>query len=186
DRRLCAIGHACGLLPEERYLAVRAKEEEIARECARLKTLRIPASKELCALLEEKGSSAPAGSMTMAELLRRPQVDYADLMRFDPQPISDREIRLETEIEIKYEGYIAKQLSAAKKLAALENKKLPEGIDYFSIGGLRLEARQKLHDIRPANIGQASRISGVSPADISVLLIYLSKNGTPREVREDS
>ena len=186
DRRLCAIGHACGLLPEERYLAVRAKEEEIARECARLKTLRIPASKELCALLEEKGSSAPAGSMTMAELLRRPQVDYADLMRFDPQPISDREIRLETEIEIKYEGYIAKQLSAAKKLAALENKKLPEGIDYFSIGGLRLEARQKLHDIRPASIGQASRISGVSPADISVLLIYLSKNGTPREVREDS
>ncbi len=186
DRRLCAIGYACGLLPEERYLTVRAKEEEIARECARLKALRVPASKELCALLEEKGSSAPTGSMTMAELLRRPQVDYADLMRFDPQPITNREIRLETEIEIKYEGYIAKQLSAAKKLAALENKRLPEGIDYFSIGGLRLEARQKLHDIRPASIGQASRISGVSPADISVLLIYLSKNGVPREGREDS
>jgi tRNA uridine 5-carboxymethylaminomethyl modification enzyme len=175
DRRLSKIGYACGLLPKERYLAVCKKEEEIAGQCARLKALRIPASEKLNALLEEKGSAPAAGSMTMAELLRRPQLCYDDLEQFDPCPVSDRDVRYETEIEIKYEGYIAKQLSAAKKMAGLENKKLPADIDYHSIGGLRLEARQKLSDQRPHSIGAASRISGVSPADVSVLLIYLSK-----------
>lgn len=175
DRRLAPIGYACGLLPEEQYLAVCKKEEEISAQCARLKSLRIPASKELNDLLAKKDSTPLSGSITMAELLRRPQLDYNSLLPFDPAPITNRDIRLETEIEIKYEGYIAKQLSAARKMAGLETKKLPEGLDYQSILGLRLEARQKLSDIRPKSIGAASRISGVSPADISVLLIYLSK-----------
>ncbi|MBQ8911340.1 MAG: tRNA uridine-5-carboxymethylaminomethyl(34) synthesis enzyme MnmG [Clostridia bacterium] len=175
DRRLSAIGYACGLLPKERYLAVCRKEEALKAQCARLKALRIPAGEKLNTLLEEKESAPVSGSATMAELLRRPQLCYDCLSSFDPEPILDRALRIETEIEIKYEGYIAKQLSAAKKMAGLESKKLPSDIRYEDIGGLRLEARQKLSAQRPQSIGAASRISGVSPADISVLLIYLAK-----------
>ncbi len=174
-RRLHEQGFACGLLPEERYLAVKAEEKEIERQCARLKSTRLAATSALNTLLAEAGSTPIEGSATMGELLRRPQVSYDLLLPFDPQPITQRELKMQVEIEVKYEGYISKQLAAARKLSALENKKLPEDLDYEHIGGLRLEARQKLSAFRPASIGQASRISGVSPADISVLLIYLAK-----------
>ena len=174
-RRLYEQGFACGLLPEERYLAVKEEEKEIERQRARLKSTRLAATPALNALLNEAGSTPIEGSATMGELLRRPQVSYDLLLPFDPQPITQRELKMQVEIEVKYEGYISKQLAAARKLSALENKQLPEDLDYEHIGGLRLEARQKLSSFRPASIGQASRISGVSPADISVLLIYLAK-----------
>ena len=174
-RRLYEQGFACGLLPEERYLAVKEEEKEIERQCARLKSTRLAATPALNALLNEAGSTPIEGSATMGELLRRPQVSYDLLLPFDPQPITQGELKMQVEIEVKYEGYISKQLAAARKLSALENKTLPEDLDYEHIGGLRLEARQKLSSFRPASIGQASRISGVSPADISVLLIYLAK-----------
>ncbi len=174
DLRLSPIGYKSGLLPKERYLLVEKRREEIKNEIERLEKAYIGPSPELGKMLEEKGTTPPSSGVSLADLIRRPGITYRDLAPFDKKrPELSRKVALEAEIEIKYEGYIKRQIEQVAKTAKLEGMKLDDGIDYSSISGLRLEARAKLDKIRPKSLGQASRISGVSPADISVLLIYL-------------
>ena len=176
DQRLTAIGAKGGLVPPERLAQVEAKYEAVRREVNRLESSGVAASEALNAMLEEKGTAPVANSARLADLLRRPQVSYADIAPFDPDrkalPLS---VTDEVEIQIKYAGYLARQEKQVEEFKREESRLLPADIDYGSIAGLRLEARQKLSEIRPMSIGQAGRISGVSPADIAVLLIYLEQ-----------
>ena len=173
DQRLYAIGHRVGLISDQRLCEMEAKYQAVRLEIKRLEGCGVGASEELNALLEGAGT-APIGSARMADLVRRPQVSYEMLAPYDktrtPLPFAVTE---QVEIQLKYAGYLARQLLQVEEFKKAENKLLPSPIDYASIGGLRLEARQKLADILPLNIGQASRISGVNPADIAVLLIYM-------------
>ena len=176
DKRLCETGYKIGLVSDERLSAVKAKYKAVEDEMARLKKTYIPPSEELCALMEARGTSPVGTGVSLASLVRRPQLDYDCLAPFDPdRPQLDRQITNEVEISLKYAGYIEKQLRQVEDFKKLESKKLPRDIDYNSIQGLRLEARQKLSLILPDNLGQASRISGISPADIASLMIWLSK-----------
>ena len=176
DQRLCAIGAEIGLVPPERLAQVQEKYEAVRREMNRLESNGVPASEALNAMLAEKGSTAVANSARLADLLRRPQVTYADIAPFDAgRPDLPAAVTEEVEIQIKYAGYLARQEKQVQEFKKEESRRLPEGIDYNSISGLRLEARQKLSEIRPMSIGQAGRISGVSPADIAVLLIWLEQ-----------
>ena len=176
DLRLGAYGERVGLLPETRCRELIKKKTDIELEKARLIGTRVRDCDALRNMLERVGEAPVSGSATLAELLRRPAITREDLRPFDENADGvSEEVGAEAALQIKYDGYISRQLSAAKKLSALENKKLPQDLDYLSMPGLRLEARQKLDRIRPVSIGQASRISGVSPADISVLLILLEK-----------
>ena len=144
----------------------------------RLESNGVPASDALNAMLEERGSTPVVNSARLADLLRRPQVTYADIAPFDPdRPVLPASVTDEVEIQIKYAGYLARQEKQVAEFKKEESRRLPEGIDYNAISGLRLEARQKLSEIRPVSIGQAGRISGVSPADIAVLLIWLEQRG---------
>lgn len=178
DRRLTEIGYRAGLVPQERYDRFRRKLELIAAERKRVEELSIPKTPQLDEMLVSRETSPLEKGVKMAELLRRPQVDYAALAPFDKfRPDLPREIFEQVEIDIKYEGYIKRQQMQINELHRLEVKRLPHDLDYSAITGLRLEAIEKLDKIRPETVGQASRISGVSPADISVLLIYLERNG---------
>ncbi|WP_308754995.1 tRNA uridine-5-carboxymethylaminomethyl(34) synthesis enzyme MnmG [uncultured Anaerotruncus sp.] len=178
DARLTPTGHELGLIGEERWRRFREKQALIEGEIARLRSTPAAPTEELNALLVSRETSPVTLSVRLAELLRRPQVGYADLAPFDPaRPALPRDVWEEAEITIKYEGYIKKQLAQVEQMRRLENRALPVQTDYREIGGLRLEAAEKLGKIRPTNIGQASRISGVSPADISVLLIWLEQRG---------
>ncbi len=174
DQRLSARGLALGLVSPERHQKVVEKYEAVERERKRLEGCHIPPSEELNALLERKGTAPVSTGASLAELIRRPQIGYADLAEFDPErPQLPRAVAAQVEIALKYEGYIKRQLKQIEEFARLEGHKLPRDLDYSRITGLRLEAREKLAQIRPENFGQASRISGVSPADISVLMIYM-------------
>ena len=174
DQRLSARGLALGLVSPERHQKVVEKYEAVERERKRLEGCHIPPSEELNALLERKGTAPVSTGASLAELIRRPQIGYADLAEFDPErPQLPRAVAAQVEIALKYEGYIKRQLKQIEEFARLEGHKLPQDLDYSRITGLRLEAREKLAQIRPENFGQASRISGVSPADISVLMIYM-------------
>ena len=174
DQRLSAKGLALGLVSPERHQKVIEKYEAVDRERKRLESCHIPPTEELNALLERKGTAPVNTGASLAELIRRPQIDYADLAEFDPErPQLPRAVAAQVEISLKYEGYIKRQLKQVEEFARLEGHKLPPDLDYSRITGLRLEAREKLAQIRPGNFGQASRISGVSPADISVLMIYM-------------
>jgi tRNA uridine 5-carboxymethylaminomethyl modification enzyme len=176
DKRLTPLGYAIGLISEERYAAFLEKCGQIDREIERLKRTSIPPSEELNTLLVSRETSPVATGIRLVELLRRPQLSYRDIIGFDESaPQLPDEVTEQAEIEIKYEGYIKKQLSQVKEMRRLEGKKLPAEIDYANLRGLSLEAQEKLQKVRPENIGQASRISGVSPADISVLLIWLQQ-----------
>ena len=176
DQRLTAMGAAIGLVPAERLQQVEAKYEAVRREMNRLESNGVPASDALNAMLEERGSTPVANSARLADLLRRPQVTYADIAPFDPdRPDLPAAVTEEVEIQIKYAGYLARQEKQVTEFKKEESRRLPEGIDYNAIAGLRLEARQKLSEIRPMSIGQAGRISGVSPADIAILLIWLEQ-----------
>ena len=173
DERLAAIGRRIGLVSDARYQAVLEKYEQVAREQKRLEDTHIPPSEALNALLTERGTAPVTGGASLADLIRRPQLGYADLAPFDPaRPALRRAVWQQAEIRLKYEGYIKRQLKQAEEFTRLEDRSLPADIDYNAVTGLRLEAREKLKKIRPQNFGQASRISGVSPADISVLMIY--------------
>lgn len=177
DKRLTPYGYELGLISQERYQAFLEKVRLIDEEIARLKKTSIPPSKELNELLVSRETSEITTGIRLIELIRRPQLSYADVIQFDPNnPHLPLEITEQVEIEIKYEGYIQKQLAQVEQMRKLESKKLPENMDYKSISGLSLEGQEKLSKIMPQNIGQASRISGVSPADISVLLIWLSQH----------
>ena len=174
DQRLTPIGHELGLIDEERWQRYLHKQEQIETERRRIEKLTFGPSPELNRMLEEHGTAPLETGAHAADLIRRPQIGYQDLAPFDPErPELPDEVTEQVEIQIKYEGYIQKQLMQVEQMRKLENRLLPEGIRYEEIRGLRLEAIEKLQRVRPHNIGQASRISGVSPADISVLLIYL-------------
>lgn len=176
DERLMPIGHKLGLISDDTYSAYLKREEQKNAEIKRLNTVFLAPGEEINALLESAGTAPLTTGIRMSELIKRPQVSYDMLAPFDKerQPLS-RSVREKVEVEIKYEGYIARQRAQVNEMLRLEGKKIPENIDYNDVYGLRLEAREKLDKVRPADIGQASRISGVSPADVSVLLIYLSK-----------
>ena len=176
DQRLTHIGAKIGLVPPERLRAVEEKYEAIAREIRRLEANGVPASAELNAMLEAKGTAPVANSARLADLVRRPQVTYADIAPFDEnRPALSAAITEEVEIQLKYAGYLARQERQVAEFKKEESRLLPTDIDYHAIAGLRLEAQEKLQQIRPMSIGQAGRISGVSPADIAVLLIWLEQ-----------
>lgn len=176
DLRLTKIGYEAGLISQERYNKLLVKEQQIEDEMKRLEDINVGASKNVQSLLEELGSTTLKSSAKMTELIRRPELTYMDLAPIDPErPEYDLDVQEQVNINIKYEGYIKRQLSQVKQFKKMEKKRIPEDIDYEDVGSLRIEAKQKLSKIRPSSIGQASRISGVSPADISVLLIYLEQ-----------
>ena len=176
DQRLTHIGAAIGLVPKQRLEQVEEKYRLVRQEVARLEGSGVPASPELNAMLEAKQTAPVANSARLADLLRRPQVTYADIAPFDAQrPELPAAVTEEVEIQIKYSGYLARQEKQVAEFKKEESRRLPEDLDYRAIKGLRLEAQEKLCAIRPMSIGQAGRISGVSPADIAVLLIYLEQ-----------
>lgn len=174
DQRLTPIGHEIGLISEERWQHYLHKQELIEQERKRIEKLTFGPSKELNEMLESRGTAPMETGAHASDLIRRPQVSYKDLEPFDTErPQLPDEVTEQVEIQIKYEGYIQKQLIQVEQMRRLETRKIPEDINYEEVRGLRLEAIEKLQRIRPHSIGQASRISGVSPADISVLLIYM-------------
>ena len=176
DQRLTHIGAEIGLVPQEQLKAVEEKYDRVRREIARLEGSGVAACEELNAMLEAKGSAPVVGSARLADLIRRPQVSYEDIAPFDRQrPELSKAVTEEVEIQLKYAGYLARQEKQVAEFKREEARKIPEDMDYRAIAGLRLEAQEKLSTIRPVSIGQAGRISGVSPADIGVLLIYLEQ-----------
>ena len=176
DQRLTHIGAKIGLVPQSRLEAVEAKYAAVAREIRRLESTGIAACDALNTMLASRQTAPVANSARLADLLRRPQVSYQDIAPFDPdRPVLSEAVAAEVEIQIKYAGYLDRQQKQVEEFKKEEARLLPPDLDYSAIGGLRLEARQKLADIRPVSLGQAGRISGVSPADIAVLLIYLEQ-----------
>ncbi len=177
DQRLCHIGAAVGLVPRERLEAVEEKYEAVRREMTRLEGCGVPASEALNEMLAARDSAPVQNSARLADLLRRPNVSYGDIAPFDPdRPSLPESVTTEVEIQIKYAGYLARQWKQVEEFKKEESRLLPADMDYGAISGLRLEAQEKLSAVRPMSIGQAGRISGVSPADIAVLLIWLEQN----------
>ena len=178
DERLTKIGYDIGLISEERYKRFLAKMKYIDLEIERLSHAYVGTGRKVQRLLHDYGSTALVSGISLRELVSRPELSYRILSEIDedrpefPEDLRD-EIEEQVNIRIKYEGYIHRQLRQVEQFKKMENKMIPEDIDYDSIKSLRIEAVQKLKELRPVSIGQASRISGVSPADISVLLIYL-------------
>ena len=182
DARLCPIGHRIGLVPDERMRRVEEKYGAVQREIARLTRTGVHGSDALNAMLESRGTAAVHDGCRLIDLLRRPQLRYDDLRPFDPDaPALDAAVREQVEISVKYEGYIRRQTAQVEEFEKLERRRIPADADYADIQGLRLEAREKLSAIRPQNLGQASRISGVSPADIAALMIWLHARGKDGE-----
>ena len=176
DLRLTKIGHSIGLIDNGRYNKLIEKERLIEQETERIKKLNIGLKDDIQKILEENGSTLLQSGVTMAELIKRPELSYEKLEPVDKdRPELPDDVKEQVNIAIKYEGYIERQLRQVEQFKKLENKKIPENINYDEVYSLRLEALQKLKEFRPASVGQASRISGVSPADISVLLVYLEK-----------
>ena len=174
DERLTPIGYQIGLISKERYEKFLHKQEMIEKEINRLQTVVVPPSAEMNGFLPDKGYPALKTGIRLSDLLKRPPVSYRELEPFDlNRPKLSREVSESVEIKIKYQGYIDRQIAQINQFKKLEGRLLPKTIDYQSIKGLRMEARQKLQERKPENLGQASRISGVSPADIAVLMIYL-------------
>lgn len=176
DLRLTKKGFEIGLIPQERYERFEEKKAEISKEIERLEHVSIKPSEEVQQVLAEAKSSALKEPMTAANLLKRPEVTYPVIQRLAPAetPLSET-VSEQVEIQVKYAGYIDKQLVQVERMRKMENKKLPVDLDYMAINGLATEAKQKLHEVRPLSVGQASRVSGVNPADISILLIYLEQ-----------
>ncbi|AQQ55219.1 tRNA uridine-5-carboxymethylaminomethyl(34) synthesis enzyme MnmG [Planococcus lenghuensis] len=176
DMRLTAIGHEIGMISDERFTAFEAKKEAVDREISRLKKIILKPTEEVQLLIQEAGGAELKDGIRAADLLKRPEMTYAHIERLTPSetPLTEDE-KEQAEIQIKYEGYIAKSLQQVDKLKKMEDKKIPENIDYMAISGLATEARSKLAEVRPLSIAQASRISGVNPADISILLVYIEQ-----------
>ena len=177
DQRLSHIGAAVGLVSQERHQQVQEKYEAVRREMQRLESCGVPASAELNAMLERRDSAPVANSARLADLLRRPNVSYEDIAPFDPdRPELPLAVTEEVEIQVKYAGYLSRQEKQVEAFRKEEKRMLPADLEYHAISGLRLEARDKLSAVRPMSVGQAGRISGVSPSDIAVLLIWLEQN----------
>ena len=176
DQRLTPIGYEIGLISKERYEKLKIKISQVEKEIKRVKHLNIAPSEEINEFLIEKGTAPLSTGCKLADLIKRPQLGYDMLERFDVnRPSFDNEVREQVEVQIKYEGYIPKQLEQIENMRKMESKMLPDDFDYNNIYGLRLEAIEKLNKQQPRNIGQASRISGVSPADVSVLMVWLEQ-----------
>ena len=174
DERLCELGHRVGLISDARYERVLEKYRQVAAEQKRLESVYLAPTEEVNAMLTAKGTAALLSGASLADLLRRPQIGYSDLTPFDKErPVLPHAVWEQAEIRIKYEGYIRRSLRQVEDFRKMEDKKLPADLDYLSITGLRLEARQKLQEIRPENFGQASRISGVSPSDMAALMVWM-------------
>ncbi|HBN28329.1 MAG TPA: tRNA uridine-5-carboxymethylaminomethyl(34) synthesis enzyme MnmG, partial [Clostridiaceae bacterium] len=174
DLRLTQKGYDIGLVTEERYKKYIERKSMIENEIGRIKKVIIPPTEENNKVLESLNSTPIKSGVYLNELLKRPEITYSDIIKLDSSHVELKpDVILEVQTQIKYEGYIKKQVEQVEQFKKMEEKLIPEDIDYSSIKGLRIEAKQKLSKIMPENIGQASRISGVSPADISVLLIYL-------------
>ncbi len=177
DERLSEIGLRLGLVSKERHAAVVEKYAAVRREIERLENTHLAPGEGLNALLEARGTAPAVSGVSLADLIRRPQLSYADLAPFDPaRPALPRAVAESAEINLKYEGYIRRQLRQVEEFSRMEEHALPPDLDYDAVVGLRIEAREKLRKIRPENLGQAGRISGVSPADLAVLMIWLEKN----------
>ena len=176
DLRLTKLGYEVGLIPEDRYQRLLKKEKEIAEEIRRVEHTNIGGTEKVQDFLTRHNSTTLKSGTTLGELIRRPELNYEILKEIDgKRPMLDWDVQEQVNIEIKYEGYIKRQKHQVEQFKKLENKKIPPEIDYDDVYSLRLEAKQKLKDYRPISVGQASRIAGVSPADISVLLVYLEK-----------
>ena len=176
DLRLTEIGYQIGLISDERYRRFIEKKEKIQQEIERLKETTIKANESVQAIIRNAGGKELKESIKAVDLLKRPEINYEHIEQFVPAPeaLGD-DVKEQVEIQIKYAGYIEKQLQQVERMKKMENKKIPENIDYFAIQGLATEAKQKLDQIRPLSIGQASRISGVNPSDISILLVYIEQ-----------
>ena len=182
DQRLCPIGHRIGLVSDARLQAVEEKYAAVEREIRRLTHTGVAGSSALNTLLTARGTAPVADGARLIDLLRRPQVSYDDLRPFDPAaPELPGAVREQVEISVKYEGYIRRQQRQVEDFEQLEKHALPDRMDYSAIQGLRLEAREKLDAVRPLNLGQASRISGVSPADVGALMIWLQTHRDKEE-----
>ena len=182
DQRLGRYGLELGLITPEEYAAVEKKYAAVRRETERLEHVGAPASPALNEMLEQRGEPPVTGSARLGDLLRRPRVSYEDLAPFDPdRPVLPAAVTEEAEIQMKYAGYLSRQEKQVEEFRKAESRLLPPEVDYNAISGLRLEARQKLSEIRPMNVGQAGRISGVSPADVAVLLIWLEQQKLEKE-----
>ena len=183
DLRLTKIGYEIGLISKERYEALLKKEADIETEIKRLKSKTVGGRKEVNDFLTENGSTALLGAVTLADLVKRPELNYELLAAIDNErPKLSTAVGEQVNINIKYEGYIEREYRQVEQFKKMENRLIPEGIDYEKIDNIRKEARQKLSEIQPLSVGQASRISGVSPSDIAVLLVYIeqflrSRNG---------
>lgn len=177
DLRLTQKGYEIGLISEERYKKFIEKKTMIEQEVERLSGIVFPPSAQVNEYLESVGSTPVSSGVRASDMLKRPEVTYEGMKVLDKErPELPADVKEQVEITLKYEGYINRQIAQANQFKRMENKKIPENIDYSQIGGLRIEARQKLEKLRPASIGQASRISGVSPADVAVLVVYLKQN----------
>lgn len=187
DLRLREKGYLAGLISKEQYDALLLKKKQIEEEIKRIKEVKIGAARANQEFLERHGSATLKTGVSLAELLCRPELDYDSLAELDPERKKlDPSVIEQVEIEIKYEGYIERQLRQVEQFKKMEKKHIPDDIDYDDVSSLRLEARQKLKSFHPVSVGQASRISGVSPADISVLLVYLEQKGSAHRTRSDN
>lgn len=187
DLRLCEKGYQAGLISKDQYDALLQKKKQIEEEIKRIKEVKIGAAKANQDFLERHGSATLKTGVSLAELLCRPELDYNSLAELDPERKElDPSVIEQVEIEIKYEGYIERQLRQVEQFKKMEKRHIPDDIDYDDVSSLRLEARQKLKSFHPVSVGQASRISGVSPADISVLLVYLEQKSSAHRTRSDS
>ena len=176
DQRLTPLGYEIGLIPEERYLGLREKERLVALEIERVKALTIAPKEKTLEVLAQYGSTPIKSGVKLSDLIKRPELDYEKVAPLDGvRQELPADVKEQVNIQIKYEGYIGQHLKQVEQFKKLENRKLPEDMDYMSIQGLRIEAQQKLDAVRPSSLGHASRITGVSPADISVLLIYMEQ-----------
>ena len=176
DIRLTEIGHKIGMISDERYERFLAKKAAVEAEKERLQSIRIKPTAEVQELISANGGSELKDGILAADLLKRPEMSYEHIEQIVPSEVElSDEVKEQVEIQLKYEGYIHKSLQQVDRLKKMENKKIPEDIDYDAIGSLATEARQKLKQVRPLSVAQASRISGVNPADISILLVYLEQ-----------
>lgn len=176
DLRLTEKGRELGLIDDERYAAFQAKQEAIEAEIKRMQSIRLKPTAQLQAFLAEKGSAELKDGILLSDLLKRPELSYDELVGFAGETVEvSREVKEQVEISIKYEGYIAKAIEKVEKLKRMEAKRIPANIDYDAINGLATEARQRLKLIQPETIAQASRISGVNPADVSILMVYIEQ-----------
>jgi tRNA uridine 5-carboxymethylaminomethyl modification enzyme len=187
DSRLMPVGHRIGLVSDARYNNMLKKQERIENEINRLSKKVAPPSEKVNEILRQRNSTEIKTGIKFIELVRRPEITYGCLAEIDDdRPDLTKYEQEEVEIQIKYEGYIKRQISQVNQFSKMENRKLPNDIDYTSIKGLRIEARQKLEALKPVSLGQASRITGVSPADISVLIIYLEQRKHQRKNEENA